>query len=148
MEQFLQQHSGELVILVLTILVLATLLILVPQLLRAQQRSNELKHTEHMRGLEQGFPIPEVDEYSVYAGRTAMLVPMVTIITAGTVTCFIAAYRADVVFSISLAVWCVAGVVSFAAVTGGVTLLARLAQIDTGREDEEIEDSVSKKELQ
>jgi hypothetical protein len=140
MEQFLQQHSGEVIILVLSIMLLTTLLILVPQLLRAQQRSNELKHAEHMRGLEQGFPVPEVDAHSVYAGRTAMLVPMVTIITAGTVTCFIAAYRADVVFSIALAVWCVAGVVSLAAVTGGVTLLGRLAQLDSGQEDEDLED--------
>jgi hypothetical protein len=140
MEQFLQHHSGEIIILVLSIMLLATLLILVPQLLRAQQRSNELRHAEHMRGLEQGFPVSEVDAHSIYAGRTAMLVPIVTIITAGTVTCFIAAYRADIVFSVSLAVWCVAGVVSLAAVTGGVALLGRLAQLNSGREDDDLED--------
>ena len=58
------------------------------------------------------------------------------VITAGTVTCFLAAYRQDQVFTISLAVWVVAGVVSLAAITGGVALIGRLAQLQTGDKDE------------
>ncbi len=138
LETLLQQHSGEMTILLLSTLVLVSLLILVPQLLRAQQRSNELKHAENMRALEQGIPLPRIDERSVFAGRTAMLVPMVSVCTAGTVTSFLVAYRSDIIFAVSLAVWCVAGVVSLAAITGGVALLGRLAQLISGTEEEEL----------
>src|SRR5262245_47607613 len=99
LETLLQQHSGEMTILLLSTLVLATLLMLVPQLLRAQQRTNELKHAENMRALEQGVPLPRIDERSVFAGRTALLVPMVSVCTAGTVTCFLVAYRSDIIFA-------------------------------------------------
>ncbi len=144
---FLELHSGELTILLLGAMVLVTLLILVPQLLRSQQRSNERLHEERMRALEQGEVMPRVDERSVYAGRTAALVPMVTVIAAGTVTCFLAATHYENLFSVALAVWSVAGVVSLAAITGGVALMGRIAQLHAGipeeqEEDEEIPEDV------
>jgi hypothetical protein len=62
---------------------------------------------------------------------------------AGTVTCFLAAYKSDNLFAVALAVWSVAGVVSLAAITGGVALLGRLAQLHAGvLEDVEEEDDV------
>jgi hypothetical protein len=90
-----------------------------------------------MRALEQGQVVPEDDEASRAAGRTAMLVPMVVIISAATVTCFLVVSKADSLFSVTLAVWTVAGVVSLAAITGGVALIGRLAQLRL--EDEEAE---------
>ena len=137
-EPFLQQYSGALTLLVLGILVFISLLILVPQLLRAQQRWLEWQHAEHMRALEKGIPLPHIDQRSIYAGRLAYLVPIVTVCSAGTVTCFIVAYRPEMVFAVSLAVWCVAGVVSLAAVTGGVALMGRLAQLHAGAHEEEL----------
>jgi hypothetical protein len=53
------------------------------------------------------------------------------------VTCFLAAYKYDNLFSVSLAVWSVAGVVSLAAITGGVALMGRIAQLHAGVPDEE-----------
>jgi len=94
-----------------TILVI-TLIILVPQLLRAHLRKVEMQHAEHMRALERGLAVPPEDEPSRAAGRTAMLVPMVVMIAAGTVTCFIAAYKTEEVFAVALAIWSVAGIVS------------------------------------
>ena len=138
LEPFLKQHSGELLILILSMLLLGTLLILVPQLLRDHQRVLDARHAENLRSLEQGLPPPRLDERSVFAGRTALLVPMVSICTAGTVTCFLAVYRSDILLGVALAVWTVSGVVSLAAITGGVTLLARLAQLHTGQEEEEV----------
>jgi len=135
---FLERHSGEVTILVLFTIVVLTLIVLVPQLLRAHLRKVEMQHNEHMRALERGLPVPQTDEASRAAGRTAMLVPMVVMITAGTVTCFIAAYRQEEVFAISLTAWAVAGIVSLAAITGGVALLGRLAQLQKGVEDEEL----------
>jgi hypothetical protein len=138
MDPFLQQHSGEVTILILSGMVLGTLLLLVPQLLKSHLRALELSHEEHLRTLEQGHPVPSMDDRSVFAGRTALLVPMVTMCTAGTVTCFLVAYRSEWIFSVTLAVWCVAGVVSLAAITTGVALMGRLAQLDEGVEDEEL----------
>jgi hypothetical protein len=143
MEQFVQQHSGAITILLLAALVLTTLLVLVPKLLRAHQHTVELNHAEHMRALEQGLPVTPPDERSVFAGRTALLVPMVSICTAGTVTCFLVAYRSENLLSVTLGVWCVAGVVSLAAISGGVALLVRLAQMHTGAEQEEYQDRPS-----
>ena len=133
----LERHSGELTILVLLVLLLVTLIILVPQLLRAHLRKAEMQHAQSMRALEQGQPVPPVDEPSRLAGRTAMLVPMVVMITAGAVTCFIAAYKPEDVFAVSLAAWTVGGIVSLAAITGGVALIGRLAQLHEGLEEEE-----------
>lgn len=138
MDVFLEKHSGELTILLLSALVLATLLVLVPQLLRAHQSATEMLHAEHMKALEQGHPLPPRNELSVAAGRTAWLVPMVVVCAAGTVTCFLVGYKPDSVFSVSLAIWCVAGVVSLAGITGGVALMGRLAQLQTEEEDTEV----------
>src|ERR1700730_996275 len=115
----LDAHSGELLILILSALMMATLIILVPRLLQAHHSTLEMQHAERMRALEQGQTIPPIDERSRVAGRTAMLVPMVVIITAGTVTCFLVAYKSENLFAVVLAVWSVAGVVSLAAITGG-----------------------------
>ncbi len=129
MEPFLEKHSGELMILVLSMLVLGTLLVLVPQLLRSHQQGQELLHAEHMKALEHGQPLPQRDLRSTAAGRTAVLVPMVVMCAAATVTCFLSAYRTDSFFGIALTVWSVAGVVSLTAITGGVSLMGRLAQL-------------------
>jgi hypothetical protein len=137
MEAFLEKHSGELVIVVLCLLLLGTLMVLVPQLLRAHLRKVEMAHLEHMRALENGLNVPIEDDRARVAGRMALLVPMVVLITAGTVTCFLAAYRQEQVFTVSLSVWVVAGVVSLAAITGGVALIGRLAQLHAGEEEEE-----------
>jgi hypothetical protein len=141
MEHFLESHSGELMLLILFCMVVGTLVILVPQLLRAHLRKAEMQHLEHLRAIEAGLPIPPPDESARLAGRTAMLVPMVVMITAGTVTCFLIAYRAENIVPVSLAVWCVAGVVSLAAITGGVALIGRLAQLHTGAEEEQLPDN-------
>jgi hypothetical protein len=138
MEEFLKTHSGELMLLVLFGMVVGTLLAVVPQLLRANLRKAEMQHLEHLKALEQGMPVSAPDESARLAGRIAMLVPMVVMITAGTVTCFLVAYRAESVVSVSLAVWCVAGVVSLAAITGGVALMGRLAHLQTGVEEEHL----------
>jgi hypothetical protein len=138
MEQFLETHSGELTILFLSVLVIMSLLILVPQLLKARQKTLEMQHLEHMRALEQSVPWPHADDRSIFAGRTAVLVPMVSIITSGTVTCFLIAYRSEIAFSMTVVVWCVGGVISLAAVTGGVALMGRLAQLQSGEIEEEL----------
>jgi hypothetical protein len=130
-----RSYSSELMILILFILVVSTLMVIVPQLLRSQLRKAEMMHAEHMKALEQGLLVPAGDESSRAAGRTAMLVPMVVVISAGAVTCFLVAYRCDQVFSVALAVWSVAGLVSLAAITGGVALLGRLAQLQSGIDD-------------
>src|SRR5581483_10337031 len=121
-DYLLEQHSGELLILVLSALLLGTLLILVPQLLRAHQRNLALQHAERMRALEQCFNPPPRDDRSLAAGRTAFLVPMVVVCAAPPVTCFLTAYRSENLFSVALSVWAVGGVVSLAAITGGVAL--------------------------
>jgi hypothetical protein len=136
MELFLEQHSAGLTVLILIGMVLGTLLVLVPQLLRVRQNALEQQHIEHMRALEQGQPCYVPDEQSRYAGRTASLVPMVVVCVAGTVTCFLVAYKSESLFSLALTVWCVAGVISLAAITGGVALLGRLAQLSSDEDDE------------
>jgi len=136
MEALLEKHSSELVILALAVLILGTLLILVPQLLRSQQRAQEQRHAERMKALEQGLPAPPIDDRARAAGRTASLVPMVVVISAGTVTCFLVAYRSESLFSVAIAIWSVAGVVCLAAITGGVALLGRLTQTDEEKQQE------------
>src|SRR4051794_37273211 len=100
MEPFLERYSRELLVLFLAALVLGTLLILVPQLLRAQQRAREMQHTEMMRALEQGKLIRRADDRSRFAGRTAALVPMVVVCAVSVVTCFLAVYHAESLFSV------------------------------------------------
>lgn len=136
MDQFLDQNSGKVMILVLSIIVVAAVLVVVPQLLRLHQRGLELQHAEHMRALEQGIALPPRDERSKAAGRTAALVPMVTVCAAGTVTCFLVAFNPDHLFAVALAIWAVTGVVSLAAITGGVALMGRLAQLQSDEENE------------
>jgi hypothetical protein len=132
----LERHSGELTILLMFLVTILALIIIVPQLLRAHLRKLELSHQEHMRALEQGIPVPLSDDSSRVAGRATMLVPIVVVISAGTVTCFLVAYRSDNVFSVALAVWTVSGVVCLAAITGGVALIGRLAQLKAGDPEE------------
>lgn len=141
MAEITEWLSGDAMILIMLAILVVTLIILVPQLLRAHLKKVELQHEENMRALENGQEVPPVDERSRTAGRTAMLVPMVVIISAATVTCFLAAYKSENLFNVSLAVWVVAGVVSLAAITGGVALIGRLAQIQAGQEDEEVPDN-------
>jgi hypothetical protein len=136
MQALLEKHSSELVILALAVLILGTLMVLVPQLLRAHQKTQEQRHVEHMKALEQGMPAPPIDERARSAGRTASLVPMVVVISAGTVTCFLVAYRSESLFAVAIAIWSVAGVVCLAAITGGVALLGRLTQTEEEREEE------------
>jgi hypothetical protein len=134
---FVELHSGALTILVLCTLVLGTLLILVPQLLRSHQRTQEMQHTERMRSLDQGLTPPPVDDRSRATGRVALIVPTVVMCAAATVTCFLVAYSSEHLFAVALAVWCVAGVVALAAITGGVALMGRLAQLSSGEDEEE-----------
>jgi hypothetical protein len=133
---FFDSHSNELMILMLFALMATTLIVIVPQLLRAHLRKMEMIHAENMRSLEQGLSPAPADERSRVAGRTAMLVPMVVICAAATVTCFLVAYKSTDAFTVSLAVWVVAGIVSLAAITGGVALIGRLAQLQSGNEDQ------------
>src|SRR5262249_22514836 len=144
MERFVEQHSGELTILAMGVLVALTLLILVPQLLRVQQCAMQMRHTESMRALERDLLLPSTDDKIRYAGRTATLVPMVTVCAAGIVTCFLAGYRSESLFAVTLAVWSVAGVVSLAAITGGVALMGRLAGLRIGEEEELPEETLEK----
>ena len=132
LDALLEKHSGSIMILLMLTILMTTLLIVVPQLLRASQKTTELRHAEHMKALEAGQILPPHDVRSRAAGRTAALVPMVSIISAGTVTSFLVAYRIEALFSVTVAVWAVAGVVSLAAVTGGVTLLGQLAKMEAG----------------
>jgi len=134
---FVERHSGAITILILVALVLAALIILVPQLLRWHLRTADIKHEERMRALEKGIEPPWEDERAIATGRITLLVPTVVICAAGTVTCFLVAYGTEPLFSVSLAVWCVAGVVALAAVTGGVTLMGRLAQLESVDEEPE-----------
>ena len=134
---FIKDHSGEMLILLLALLVVVTLIIVVPQLLRANMRKLEMQHEQRLRALERGIPLAAEDERARFAGRTAVLVPMVVMISAATVTSFLVVYKSENLFAVALSVWVVAGVVSLAAVTGGVAMIGRLAQIDSGKEQEE-----------
>jgi hypothetical protein len=143
---FVEEHSGALTILALCGLVLGTLLVLVPQLLRSHQQALEMQHQERMKTLEQGHtPLP-VDERALAAGRVAMLVPMVVICAAATVTCFLVAYHSDSMVAVSMASWCVAGVVALAAITGGVALMGRLAQLSSGLIEDDYPEELDEKD--
>jgi|SRR6516165_2661643 hypothetical protein len=138
--EFIKEHSGELLILTMTCLILLTLLVVLPQLLRVNMRKNEMCHEERLRSIEKGLPLMPDDNRALLAGRTAMLVPMIVMISAATVTSFLVVYKSDNLFAVSLAIWVVAGVVSLAALTGGVALIGRLAQLEAGEEEEDEED--------
>jgi hypothetical protein len=137
MPEFLTTFRSELTILILMLLVMLSLIIIVPQLLRARLRRAEMEHIEHLKSLDQNLPIPVDDDRNRMAARLALLVPMVVMIAAGTVTCFIVMKESDQVFAVTLAVWVVAGTVSLAAITGGVALLGRLAHLESEAEDEQ-----------
>jgi hypothetical protein len=142
MNEFLDARSNQLLVLIVISMVLITLWFLVPRLLRARQATLEMQHTEHMKALEQGRPLPSRDDATLAAGRTATLVPIISICAAATVTCFLGAFRTESMFSISLACWSVAGVVSLAAITGGVALMGRLANVpEPEPEDDEVSES-------
>jgi hypothetical protein len=143
MTELLEAHISELMILVVSTLILVTLWILVPLLLRSRKHLIELQHVEHLKALEKGVPLPKRSEAILAAGRTATLVPMVSICAGATVTCFLGAYHTDNMFAISLATWSVVGVVSLAAITGGVALMGRLAQVSDEAEEEEEESEQS-----
>jgi hypothetical protein len=136
MESLLEKHSSEFVILALMGMVLAALIVIIPQVLKAHQKNLEFRNAERLKALDLGLPMPPIDDRVRAAGRTAVLVPTVAVISAGTVTCFLVAYRAETVLAVSIAVWCVAGIVSMAAITGGVALVGRLAQIESGDVEE------------
>lgn len=142
-DNFLPSTSRELTIWVLTLMLLVTLIVLVPQLLKAHLRKIELQHIEHLRALDQGQKLEVVDDRSKVAGRMALLVPIVVMIAAGTVTCFLAIYNIESIFAVSLAVWVVGGVVSLASITGGVALVSRLANLDEFAPEEETEEDFS-----
>ncbi len=131
-------------ILLLIAMVMATLLALVPLLLRAHRKNQEEKHGERMQALERGLPLPRDDSRARAAGRTAALVPMVTVIVAGVVTSFLVAYRSEYLLSVTITVWSVAGVISLFAITGGSALLGRLAQLESGESEEADEPSDGK----
>ncbi len=136
MESLLEKHSSELVILAMMGMVLAALIVIIPQVLRAHQKNLEFRSAERLKALERGLPVPPIDDRVRAAGRTAVLVPTVAVISAGIVTCFLIAYRSDTVLAVAIAVWSVAGIVSLAAITGGVALVGRLAQIESGEVEE------------
>jgi hypothetical protein len=135
--EFIKDHSGELVILTLACLILLTLLFVLPQLLKANMRKLEMWHEERLKSIEKGLPLVPDDNRARLAGRTAMLVPMIVMISAATVTSFLVVYKSDNLFAVSLSIWVVAGIVSLAALTGGVALIGRLAQIEAGEKEED-----------
>src|SRR5260370_41130668 len=83
MDQFLEKHSSELIILIIAALVLGALLVLVPQLLRARRHTADLQHAEQMRALEHGHVLYSPDERSRAAGCAALLGPRAVCVSAG-----------------------------------------------------------------
>src|SRR5882724_205378 len=141
--KLLQEHSGEMLILALSCVIVLTLLAVLPFLLRHNHRKAEMRHREHMQALEKGHPLPIEDDRARSAGRTALFVPILVMMAAAAVTCFLVSTHAtENLFAVSLAVWVVAGVVSLTAITGGVALIGRLAQIQARVEDEAEEEPV------
>ena len=129
--------TADWMILIMLGVVVITLIILVPQLLRAHQRTHEMAHQERMKSLEQRLPLVADDDRSRLAGRIALLVPSVVVCAAATVTCFLVAYHSENLVPVTITVWGVAGVVALAAITGGVALMGRLAQLHADEEEEE-----------
>ena len=113
---------------------------MLPQLLRANLRKAEMWHDERLKSIEKGIPPALDDDRSRMAGRVATLVPMVGLISAATVTCVALVYKSENQFAVALAVSVVAGVVSLAAVTGGVALMGRLARLQSDDEEKDEEE--------
>src|SRR5947208_16866547 len=80
MEALLEKHSSELMILALVAMVMASLIVIIPKLLRVHQKNQELRNAERLKALEQGLPIPPGDDRARAAGRTAVLVPCIAVI--------------------------------------------------------------------
>lgn len=139
-DEFIKVHSGEIMILAMLLMVMITLLISLPQLLRANLQKAQWWHDVRLKSVEKGVPIPADDDRTRTAGRIALLVPMVVIISAATVTSFLVVYKSENLFAVGLSVWVVAGVVSLAAITGGVALMGRIALLQAGEYDEEEEE--------
>lgn len=138
--KLLLEHGGEVLVLLLTCLMAVTLLSVLPFLLRHNHHKAQMRHLEHMKALEQGLPLPVEDDRARSAGRTALYVPIMVMISAAAVTCYlVSAHQAENLFPVALAIWVVAGVVSLVAITGGVALIGRLAQISARQEDEDEE---------
>ncbi|MBI1831346.1 MAG: hypothetical protein HYR84_07850 [Planctomycetes bacterium] len=138
--EFVKEHSSELMILALAVVILGTLMVALPQLIRMSVRKTELWHEERIQSIEKGLPLPLDDDRARLAGRIALLVPMVVMISTATVTSFLVVYKSEHLFTVSLAIWVVGGTVSLAAITGGVALMGRLAQLPTDEAEEEDED--------
>jgi hypothetical protein len=132
----IETYNNELMILLLTAMVLGTVLYLVPQLLRIYSRQLECLHAERMRAIEASVAPYHPDDRVRAAGRTAGLVPMVVVCATSVVTCFQTVCRSENLFAVTLAVWTVAGVISLAAITGGVALMGRLAHLAAGIPDD------------
>ena len=141
-KRLLQEHSGEMLIFALTCIILITLLTALPFLLRHNHRKAEMRHQERLQALEKGLPLPAEDDRARAAGRTALFGPIMVMMAAAAVTCFLVSSHTENLFAVSLAVWVVAGVVSLTAITGGMALIGRLAQIQAGVEDEPEEEPV------
>ena len=139
MPNLFEIYSREFTIITLVLILVGTLIVIVPQLLKAHLRKSEMIHVEHIKALENGEKLPIIDDRPRLAGRLTLLVPMVVMLSAGTVTCFLAIYRSEMIFPVSLSVWIVGGVVSLAAITGGVALVGRLDQLDDNPDDAEEE---------
>jgi hypothetical protein len=137
--KLVQEHSGEVLIFLLSLLILVSLMLVLPFLLRHNRAKADMRHREHVLALEKGQTIPADDDRARVAGRTALFVPMVVMLAAAGVTCFLVSTHIENLFAVALAVWVVAGVVSLTAITGGVALIGRLAQIQARQEDDEEE---------
>jgi hypothetical protein len=138
-DEIIKAHSNELLILAILCVIVVTLLIALPQLLRANLKKAEWWHEERLKAIDKGLPMPADDDRSRVAGRIALLVPMVVMISAGTVTSTLVVYKSEQLFAVALAVWVVAGVVSLAAITGGVALMGRIALLQAGEPEEDEE---------
>lgn len=145
-DEFIKTHSGELVILAMLLLIIITLLVVLPQLLRANLKKAEWWHEERLKAIDKSIPLPPEDDRSRTASRIALLVPMVVMISAATVTSFLVVYKSEQLFAVALAVWVVAGVVSLAAITGGVALMGRIALLQAGENDEDEDEDHEPKE--
>ncbi len=144
--RLLQEHSGEVLIFALSVLIVVTVLLVLPFVLRHNLRKAEMLHAEHMKALEKGLAVPIDDDRARVAGRTALFVPMVVMLAAAGVTCFLVSSHTENLFAVALAIWVVAGVVSLTAITGGVALIGRLAQIQARQEDDDDEEEESLEE--
>src|ERR1041384_965362 len=102
--KLVQEHSGEVLILALSCLIVATLLAVLPFLLRHNHRKAEMRHREHMQALEKGMPLPVEDDRARAAGRTALFVPIMVMLAAAAVTCFLVSSHTENLFAVSLAV--------------------------------------------